>query len=114
MERIENIQQLVKTLPQMESEQWIFTNVNKWNSTPEDCVFYYLPWDYMQTLDDDEVCENDDGAEIPVQLKDENLKEWMLVGSLKQIARSVNQKNVELNDFVQRINHYREFDTFKD
>ncbi|WP_426339514.1 hypothetical protein ACN9MZ_24855 [Pseudoduganella sp. S-14] len=39
-------------------------------SKPQKAEFYYVPWDYMQSLDDDEVFVDDDGLELPLALKD--------------------------------------------
>jgi hypothetical protein len=113
MEKFETIQQVINSLSRLDCEQWISVNLKKWDEAPESCVFHYITWDYLQDLEDDEIYENDDGAELPVTLQNENLKEWMIVGSLSQIVKSMNDKD-NASDFIDRVNYYREYDTFKD
>ncbi|MYM93243.1 hypothetical protein [Duganella vulcania] len=67
----------------------------------------------MQSLDDDEVFEDDGGLELPIFLKDKNLMEWMLVNVLTHIVNSINWKVDGVKEFIDQVNYYREFDTFK-
>lgn len=113
MEYFKSIADLIAGLNKLKQEEWIHTDMAVWMSNPEKADFYYLPWDYMQSLEDDEVFENDDGAELPLALKDKNLKEWMLVNVLTHIANSIDWKVEGIKEFIDQINYYREFDTFK-
>lgn len=113
MEYFKSIADLLAGLKKLEQEAWIHTDMQVWSSNPRKADFYYLPWDYMQGLEDDEVYENDDGAELPLDLKDKNLNEWMPVNVLAHIANSMDWKVEGANDFIDQVNHYREFDTFK-
>ena len=108
-----SISDLTSGLENLDQEAWIHTNMKVWLSNPEKAEFYYLPWDYMQGLEDDEVYENDDGAELPLALKDRNLREWMLVNVLAHIASSIDWKVEGVKEFIDQVNYYREFDTFK-
>lgn len=113
MEYVKSIPDLIVGLNKLEHDAWVHTDMEIWLSNPQEADFYYLPWDYMQTLNDDEVFENDDGAELPLVLKDKNLKEWMLVNVLVYIANSINLEEGGLQEFIDQVNYYREFDTFK-
>ncbi|GJI98274.1 hypothetical protein RugamoR57_49920 [Duganella caerulea] len=113
MEYFQSISDLIAGLENLEQEAWIHTDIGIWLSNPLKADFYYLPWDYMQSLDDDEVFVNDDGLELPLVLKDKNLREWMLVSVLAHIADSVHRKGEDVGEFIEQVNHYREFDTFK-
>ena len=113
MEYFESISSLISGLKKLKQEAWIYTNMEVWLSNPQKADFYYLPWDYMQSLDDDEVFLDDDGVELPLALKDKNLKEWMLVNILTHIADTIGWKVDDVNEFIDQVNYYREFDTFK-
>jgi hypothetical protein len=112
MEYFKSILDLLAGLKNLEQEAWIHTDMRVWLSNPQKADFYYLPWDYMQSLEDDEVYENEDGAELPLDLSDKNLREWMLVNVLARIASSIDWKAAGVKEFVDQVNHYREFDTF--
>ena len=113
MEHFRSISDLIAGLKKLKQEAWIYADIEVWSSTPKNADFYYLPWDYMQSLDDDEVFENDDGVELPLALIDRNLKEWMLVNLVAHVANSIDWKKEGLKEFIDQANHYREFDTFK-
>ncbi|MGW8392218.1 hypothetical protein [Pseudoduganella sp. HUAS MS19] len=113
MEYFKSISDLVAGLKKLQQEAWIHTDMQVWLSSPEKADFYYLPWDYMQSLEDDEVYEDDDGVELPLALKDKNLKEWMLVNVLAHIAKSIDWNTEGAKEFIAQVDYYREFDTFK-
>lgn len=113
MEYFKSISDLFAGLEKLQQEAWIHTDMQVWRSNPEKADFYYLPWDYLQSLEDDEVFEDDLGVELPLALKDKNLKEWMLVNVLAQIAKSIDWKVEGLKELIDQVNYYREFDTFK-
>jgi hypothetical protein len=41
------------------------------------------------------------------------LKEWMLVNIINHIADSIDWNNEGVKEFIDQVNYYREFDTFK-
>lgn len=113
MEYFKSISDLIAGLKKLKQEAWIHTDMEVWLSNPQNADFYYLPWDYMQSLEDDEVYVDDDGVELPVALEDKNLKEWMLVNIINHIADSIDWNNEGVKEFIDQVNYYREFDTFK-
>lgn len=113
MEYFQSISDLIDGLKNLKQGAWIHTDIGIWLSNPLKADFYYLPWDYVQSLDDDEVFVDDDGLELPIVLKDKNLTEWMLVNVLAHIANSINWKNEGVKEFIDQVNYYREFDTLK-
>jgi hypothetical protein len=114
MQHFNSITNLIKALDTLKPEEWVFTNLDAWTSKPTDCDFYYVPWDYLQSLKDDEVFTDDQGLELPIKLMDKNIKEWMLVNVLSHIVLNVKSKNEKISSFISQVNHYREFDTFND
>lgn len=113
MEYFESIRDLIAGLSKLTPEEWVHTDMKVWLSCPQKADFYYLPWDYMQGLEDDEVYVDDDGVELPLVFKDKNLKEWMLVNVLAHIASSIDWKVGGVKEFIEHVNFYREFDTFR-
>lgn len=112
-EYIQSISDLIAGLKSLKQEAWIHTDIKVWRSNPQKADFYYLPWDYMQSLEDDEVFVNDDGLELPLDLRDKNLKEWMPVNVLAHISNSINWKMEGPQEFIEHVNYYLEFDAFK-
>ena len=112
-EYFEGISDLIARLKALKQEAWIHTDMEVWLSNPQKADFHYFPWDYMQSLDDNEVYVDDDGMELPLALKDKSLKEWMLVSVLTHISNSVNWEIEGLQGFIDQVNYYLEFDTFK-
>lgn len=113
MEYFKSISDLIAGLRELKPEAWIYADMELWLSNPRKADFYYLPLDYMQSLDDDEVFEDDDGVELPLALRDKTLKEWVLVNVVAHIAKSVDWKTEGVKEFIDQVNYYREFDTFK-
>jgi hypothetical protein len=112
-EYFKSISDLIAGLKSLKQEAWIHTDMEVWRSSPQTADFHYLPWDYMESLEDDEVFVDDDGLELPLVLRDKNLKEWMLVNVLAHISDSINWKSDGSQEFIDQVNYYLEFDTFK-
>ncbi|WP_426164413.1 hypothetical protein [Pseudoduganella sp. R-34] len=113
IEHFKSISELIAGLKGLKQEAWIHTDVEAWLSNPQKAEFYYVPWDYVQSLEDDEVFLNDDGLELPLVLRDKNLKEWMLVNVLAHISNSISWEKAGPQEFIDQVNYYLEFDTFK-
>ncbi|KQV53961.1 MULTISPECIES: hypothetical protein [unclassified Duganella] len=75
MVHFKSISDLIAGLSKLKQEAWIHTDMTVWLSNPETADFYYVHWAYLQSLDDDEVFENDDGDELPLVLREKNLNE---------------------------------------
>jgi len=112
-EYFKSIPDLIPSLKRLKQEAWIHTDMEVWLTNPEKADFHYLPWDYMQSLDDGDVFVDDDGMELPLALKDKNLKEWMLVNVLAHISNSIDWKSEGSQEFIRQVNYYLEFDTLR-
>lgn len=113
MNSYSSIEELFKNLTLLDSGEWIYANINSWNSNPESTEFYYIPWDYIQSLDDEDIYLDEEDMEMPTTVRGLKLKGWMLVGSLNYIAskKPINVK--DSNWVIEEINYYRENDTFR-
>lgn len=113
MRNYKSIDELIMSLSLLDQGEWIYVNLNSWNSEPGNTEFYYIPWDYIQDLDDDEIFFDEEDMEMPLFVKELNLRAWMLVSSLGYIARNKLNGGYDNKWFIGEVNYYREYDTFK-
>jgi hypothetical protein len=104
MQHFETIDKLIESIAGLKQEQWIFANIESWKSNPRSTDFYYIPWDYLQTLEDNEVFVDDDELELPASLKEKHLKEWMLVNVLSHIADKAGSSPDKASNFIDMVN----------
>lgn len=113
MNSYKTLDELIISLSLLDQGEWIYVNLNSWNSDPEHTDFYYIPWSYIQDLDDDEIYLDEEDLEMPLAVKELNLRGWMLVSSLNYIAQNKSNGGYDNKWFIEEINHYREYDTYR-
>ena len=113
MNSYSSIDELIKNLSLLDQGEWIYTNLNLWNSSPENTGFYYIPWDYIQDLDDSQIYLDEEDMEMPLAVKELDLKGWMLVSHLNYIAKNKIVGKFDNKWFIDEVNYYREYDTFR-
>lgn len=113
MNSYKSIDELIACLSLLEQGEWIYVNIDSWNNNPENTEFYYISWDYIQSLDDEEIYLDEEDMEMPLIVKELNLKGWMLVSSLSYISENKLSSGHDNRWFIDEINHYREYDTFR-
>lgn len=111
MQTFESIIELIDKINSLVAEEWIYTNIKKWKSSPKEVKFYYIPEEYLNDLDDDEVYLDEDDLEMPITVQGLGLQGWMLVGNIQYIANRITDNDI--NEFIDQVNHYREYDDFK-
>lgn len=104
---------MIADLPNLDSGEWIYANTESWGREPEDTKFYYIPWGYLQSLDDDQIYLDDEDMEMPLQVEGLGLRSWMLVSSLSYILANKVAGGHDTGWLVDEINYYRENDTFR-
>jgi hypothetical protein len=104
---------MIADLPNLDPGEWIYASAESWGKTPEDTNFYYIPWDYLQSLDDSQIYLDDEDMEMPMQVQNMGLRSWMLVSSLLYILDNKVSGGHNTNWFIDEINYYRENDTFR-
>lgn len=113
MNSYKSIDELIASLSLLDQGEWIYVNLNLWNNDPENVIFYYISWDYIQDLADDEIYLDEEDMEMPLVVKELNLRGWMLVSSLNYIAQNKSNGEYDSKWFIDEINYYREYDTFR-
>lgn len=113
MRSYKSLGQMIIDLPNLESGEWIFANTESWCRKPEDTKFYYIPWNYLQSLDDDQIYLDDEDMEMPLQIRCFGLRSWMLVSSLLYILANKVAGGHDAGWLVDEINFYRENDRFR-
>ena len=113
MNSYKTIDELIISLSLLDQGEWIYVNLSLWNSEPQNTDFYYIPWDYIQDLEDNEIYLDEEDMEMPLIVKGLNLREWMLVSSLSYIARNKLNGGHDNKWFFDEINYYREYDSFR-
>lgn len=108
-----SIDELIENLSQLEPGEWIYANINTWEARPEDTQFYYIPWDYIQSLEDDEIYLDEEGLEMPLAVESFSLKGWMLVSSLNYIVKNKSSGGHGNKWFIDEVNYYRENDSYR-
>lgn len=113
MNNYKSIDELITNLSLLDQGEWIYVNLNSWSSNPGNTDFYYISWDYIQDLSDDEIYLDEEDMEMPLIVKELNLRGWMLVSSLNYIAKNKSNGGYDNKWFIDEINYYREYDTFR-
>ncbi|OAE12175.1 hypothetical protein AZH11_15520 [Pseudomonas simiae] len=115
MIKMPGINNLFSTVNSHTDNDWVYTNLDKWEEEPEKAIFYLISEDEIDDLeDDDKTVENSAGELIPKSLEKENVETWLDVQTLQAIFEVI-QKKVKAPDsdiLIQAINHYREYDDF--
>lgn len=109
MKQFNSLSELLNNLHHLDNNEWIYANLDLWSQNPNDCVFYYITDDYINTLNDDEVYLDDEGLEMPILVQELNLRNFLIVGDIIHIYH---KNNNDVKKTINEINHYREFDGF--
>ena len=107
------LDELLTSLSILEPNEWIYTEITTWTSYPEQAVFYYIPWDYIQELPDDEIYLDDEDMEMPKAVEDKNLWGWMVVCDLVLFYQIQQAEQKNLQWIIEEINYYREYDAYR-
>jgi hypothetical protein len=113
MNGYKSLDELMASISSLDKGEWVYVNIKAWGDDPFNAGFYYIPWDYIQTLEDDEIYLDEEDMEMPLVVKELNLKTWMLIGSLAYISKIKNDNGFDNQWVVDEVNYYREFDTFR-
>jgi hypothetical protein len=117
MQKLISIKDLVQAVLSSEENEWVYTNKDAWRKNPSTSNFYIISEKEINNRDDDQIYETDDGVELPLELKSENIYPWMLIDIFKGVLQNlkINSWN-ETDEFmiINGINHYLEFDDFLD
>ena len=62
---------------------------------------------------DEEIYLDEEDMEMPLVVKELNLKGWMLVSSLNYIVKNKSNDRDNNQWLIEEINYYREYDTFR-
>lgn len=115
MKKMQGITNLFSTVNSHTDNDWVYTNLDKWEEEPEKAIFYLISEDEIDDLEeDDKTVENSAGELIPNSLEKENVETWLDVQTLQAIFEVI-QKKVKAPDsdiLIRAINHYREYDDF--
>lgn len=115
MKKMQGIIDLFSTLDSVTDNDWVYTNLEKWEEQPETAVFYLISEDEIDNLEeDDKTVENSAGETIPKTLEKENVETWLDVQTLQAISQIL-QKKIKSPDnaiLIKAINYYRENDDF--
>ncbi|KHK53001.1 hypothetical protein PI86_14500 [Burkholderia sp. A9] len=113
MQIYNSLLELIENIWSLSEKDWIYANLDSWRSDPEGARFFYIPWDYIQDLGDDEIYLDDEDMEMPKSVEKYNLRCWMLVNQLSYILKSKVGENYDLKWFIDEVNYYRENDEFR-
>ncbi|MDL2188868.1 hypothetical protein P5706_32305 [Pseudomonas sp. ChxA] len=115
MKKMQDITNLFSTINSHTDNDWVYTNLEKWEAHPESAIFYLISEDEIDDLEEeDKTVENSAGELIPKSLAKENVETWLDAQTLLAIFEII-QKKVKAPDddiLIRAINHYREFDDF--
>ncbi len=91
-----------------------FTNIDQVNSDPIQAEYYIFPEKEIWDLEDDKVHVNDDGAYIPIEYKDKELKEWLEASTIEDAINYLKRyhDNTSLMHIAQALRYYYDNDAF--
>lgn len=113
IKKFHSLSELLISLPELESNEWIYTEIATWNRNPAQAVFYYIPWEHIQELPDDEIYLDSEEMEMPKSVEDKNLCGWMVVCDLSLFYKIQQEQKKTLEWIVEEIDYYREYDAFR-
>ncbi len=104
---------LIENVQSLPGKDWIYVNLDSWKNNPEGARFFYIPWDCIQDLDDDEIYLDAEDVEMPKSVENYDLRCWMLVNQLDYIKKNKDDRGEGIEWFVDEVNYYRENDEFR-
>ncbi|WP_064719114.1 hypothetical protein [Proteus hauseri] len=113
IKKFQTLSDLLASCSTLESNEWIYTEIVTWNSHPDQAIFYYIPWDYIQELPDDEIYLDDEDMEMPKIVEGKNLRGWMLICDLSFLYQTQQERRKDLSWTIDEINYYREYDAYR-
>lgn len=113
MQVYNSLVELIECIPSLPGKEWIYANLDSWRGGPEEARFFYIPWDYIKNLEDDEIYLDEEDMEMPKSVENYNLRCWMLVSQLDYILRNKIDGKEGVKWFVDEVNYYRENDEFR-
>ncbi|PQP16416.1 hypothetical protein C5615_19460 [Burkholderia cepacia] len=113
MQTYNSLAELIENIPSLPGKDWIYANLDSWKNSPEETKFFYIPWNYIQDLEDDEIYLDEEDMEMPKSVEECNLRCWMLVNQLGYILKNKVDRGEGVKWFVDEINYYRENDEFR-
>ncbi|HDR9483820.1 TPA: hypothetical protein QDC20_001129 [Burkholderia aenigmatica] len=113
MQSYNSLVELVENIPFLPGKDWIYANLDSWKNDPEGSRFFHIPWEYIQSLDDDGIYLDDEDMEMPKAVESYNLRCWMLVNQLDHILKNKIGSGGGVKWFVDEVNYYRENDRFR-
>ncbi|HCH49109.1 MAG TPA: hypothetical protein DEV59_00120 [Proteus sp.] len=113
IKKFQTLSDLLASCSTLESNEWIYTEIVTWNSHPDQAIFYYIPWDYIQELPDEEIYLDDEDMEMPKIVEGKNLRGWMLICDLSFLYQTQQERRKDLSWTIDEINYYREYDAYR-
>ncbi|MDN7892234.1 hypothetical protein QZM93_26835 [Burkholderia cepacia] len=113
MKTYNSLLELIENVQPLPGKNWIYANLDSWRDNPKGTRFFYIPWDYIQDLDDDEIYLDAEDMEMPKSVENYDLRCWMLVNQLNYIRKNRDDRGEGIEWFVDEVNYYRENDEFR-
>jgi len=116
MEEFQGLNALIDKTVGKEINGWIWVNLDQLNQNAIEAEYYLIDDEYLWELDEDEVYENEQGDELPLSLKDKNLKSWLEIPMIEDVIsylkHNTPKPNIELIE--KALKYYFENDAFLD
>jgi len=104
MTRFENLKELLEKRNELDWDSWIYCNVEQWNKTPNNTVFYHVSENEALEYDEDSETRN------PMFCVEMNIQPFLEFETFNDIIEVSRSKDVQI--VIKAINYYREYDTF--
>lgn len=97
--------------------QWLYTNIDRWNQDPVHTPVYYLNEEWMYELEEEQqAVHNDSGELIPGWLANENIQTWFEFATFEDVIDVLKDSGhpVSIPMVIMGLKHYYEYDAFLD
>ncbi|WP_226002562.1 hypothetical protein [Paenibacillus sp. BJ-4] len=115
IQTFDSLEALVQTVRQTEINEWIFTNLDRFQSNPIDNAYYIIPEEELWELEDAGLTvTNHLDESIPAALPDHHVQTWLEVATVQDVIEVLHRSGSKpsLQRIAQGLQYYYEYDAF--
>ncbi|WP_149096470.1 DUF7716 domain-containing protein [Paenibacillus terrae] len=115
IQTFDNLEALVRAVSQTDMNEWVFTNLEHFQSNPVDATYYIIPEEELWELEDAGLTvTNHRDENIPASLPDHHAQTWLEIATVQDVIEVLRRSGNEpdIHRIAQGLQYYHEYDAF--
>lgn len=109
MKEFSSIFDLINQLDFLDPSEWIYVNKYEWINNPKEAHYFYIPEEYINSLNDNDIYLDEDDMEMPRCVQNMNLESLITIYPIKEILKI---ENNNVDKMIKEVNFYLENNCF--